>query len=331
MGLIFSSLATTAFDYALCAGCSFFSCLLNATLSSATRFGHVLIIFVTFLVAIVVGLGYADKLNGYAAATKLNLSENCSLANVDECIYRQLVYRASFSLVLLFSLLALSTYYSDYVNRSLWILKFMAALGGFVGFWWLDNSFFNGWAEAARVISFFWLLIQGLLFLDLAHDSHDLLMAAADDAERETGDSRSYYVVYLLLSLLFLSCAIVGIVFLYLTYGGCTTGLWFTSVTLVVGVILTVISLLNVVNKGLLTPCLMWSYATFICWYALLSSPDVTCNKVILLYTCLLHCFSVRYPLLTISSLVLICNALYTFYIIPFCPAHTSTPSQHIT
>lgn len=233
---------------------------------------------ITFIAAIIVGLGYADEVNSYNTVTKLNLSENCSSANLDECIYRQLIYRASFSLVLLFTLLALISYYSDYVNRSLWILKFMTALGIFVGFWWVDNTFFSGWAEAARVISMFWLLIQGLLYLDIAHDSHDILMAAADEAERETGDSRWYYVAYLTISILFLVASLVGIVFLYLNFGGCSTGLWFTSVTLVSGVILLVVSLLNTVNKGLLTPCLMFAYSTFMCWYALLSSPNGSCN-----------------------------------------------------
>jgi hypothetical protein len=39
-----------------------------------------------------------------------------------------------------------------------------------------------------------------------------------------------------------------------------------------------VVSLLDTVQKGLLTPCIMFAYSTFMCWYALLSHPTESCN-----------------------------------------------------
>ena len=44
------------------------------------------------------------------------------------------------------------------------------------------------------------------------------------------------------------------------------------------GIITTAVSLLEVVRKGFLTPMVMFSYSTFICWYSLLSSPKEGCN-----------------------------------------------------
>ena len=251
--------------------------MLNSTLSSASRFGHVLLMIGVFLLALVVGLAYPDQLNSYNTVTKLNLSANCASVYVDECIYRQLVYRAALTLVIVFTILALASYYSEYANRALWPVKFVAAFGTFVGLLWADNAAISGFAEVARVVSFFWLLVQGLLYLDVAHDAHDVWMAAADEAERETGDARSYYAGYVLAAFAVVGLTLVGTTLLFVHFG-CATGQAFASVTLVTGVLLTVVSLLNTVNKGLLTPCLMWAYSTFLCWYALLSSPDAACN-----------------------------------------------------
>jgi hypothetical protein len=143
---------------------------------------------------------------------------------------------------------------SDYVNRSLWILKFGAAIGVFIAFWWGSNSFFSGWAETARIISFFWLLIQGLLLLDLNHDIHDMLR------------DNDQHAVYLGLSAVGFACAVIGLVFLFMDYTGCSLGMFFTVLTLVMGVITTLVSLLDSVNRGLLTPCLMFAYSVFLCW-----------------------------------------------------------------
>jgi hypothetical protein len=49
-------------------------------------------------------------------------------------------------------------------------------------------------------------------------------------------------------------------------------------VCLIFGVVTTVVSMLNQVNKGLLTPCVMFAYSAFLAWYALLSSPSQDCN-----------------------------------------------------
>lgn len=260
-------------------GCTCLSSMLNFTLSQATRLGHLLIIVSTFAFAILLGLNYPDKINGYySSITKINLTNGCNVGNIDECIYRQLIYRASFSLILLFTLLAIFTYSFEFADKNLWILKFGVANGVFIAFFWVDNSVFSGLAELARVLSFLWLLVQGLLFLDFSHDSHDMLMAAAEEEERSEGSARVLYGVYIFLSVIFLTCSAVGLAYLFRDYTDCQLGMFFTILTLLMGLFLTVVSLLNTVNKGLLTPCLMFAYSVFLCWYALLSSPDQRCN-----------------------------------------------------
>ncbi len=92
-------------------------------------------------------------------------------------------------------------------------------------------------------------------------------MATADAAESESGDARPYYVGYIFLCICALTAVGAGLAYLFLDYSGCDTGMAFTVVTLLMGILTTVVSTLNIVNKGLLTPCIMFAYSVFICWY----------------------------------------------------------------
>ena len=75
-------------------------------------------------------------------------------------------------LCLFFLFMTVISVWSEYINKSFWILKFIVTIGLFVSFWWLDNGMFDIWAEVTRYVSFLWLLAQGLLLLDFAHDCH---------------------------------------------------------------------------------------------------------------------------------------------------------------
>lgn len=260
-------------ECACCMACSCFAGVVNFTLSQAARLGHFLIVFSTLLLAVILGLSAPDYFGQNSQYTQIQLESGCDPNYTNNCVYRQLVYRASFSLFILFIGMAPFVYCNDYTNRSFWIIKFAIAYCVFVAFWWADNNVFAGFAEACRIFSFIWLLVQGLLFIDFAHDLHDIVMKDTDDAENMMPQ-----VYYLSLSIGSLVSAIVGLVYLYMDYSGCDIGAFFVTVTLVAGVLTTVASLLNVVNKGLLTPSLMFAYSVFMCWYALLSNPNESCN-----------------------------------------------------
>jgi len=272
MGGFMSCIALNLCECAACMACSCCTSLINATLAQAARFGHLLVLLATFTIAIILGQSYPNDINGYNYYTKIDLTGDCDGNYLENCIYSQLIYRASFACFMLFIFLMLVTAVSEYVNRSLWVLKFGVAIGAFISFWWVDNSFFSGYAEFARVMSFFWLLIQGLLLIDFCHDAHDLLMNQKSD------DDQPPYAVYIGSSIAGLSLAILGLVYLFMDYSGCGLGLFFTILTLVFGIATIAASLTEAVGKGLLTPCLMFAYSVFMCWYALLSSPDDECN-----------------------------------------------------
>lgn len=276
MGLIVSGLASCACGMA----CGCVRGVLDATMPQISRLGHVLVIAATLALACILGREYSDKVNGYNQYTEVKLTTDCAADYEDECIYRQLVYRATFALFIVFLIIGACSACSDLANKAFWTLKFFAPMAIFVGFWWGENAFFSGWAEFARVVSFFWLLVQAFLFFDFAHDVHDVMMEKAGDYESrgEDGMSRRWKALYIFVALGALVLVLVGLSYLYQDYSDCDLSAFFISLTLIMGVITTAISLLDVVRKGFLTPMMMFAYTTFICWYAVLSNPDLQCN-----------------------------------------------------
>lgn len=246
-------------------------------MAQVTRLAHVLLLLSLFIFAIILGKSHPNDLNDYNEFSGLNLDEGCDSNFKSECIYRQLIYRASFVLFILFFLLAGGSACNEKVNKSFWSLKFAFAFAVFFGFWWGSNSFFSGWSQFARFFSFLWLLVQALLLLDFAYDLHDIIMMKDSNAN-ENGGGKGWQIFYLVLSAGFLACAFTGIAFLYSDYSDCDLGAFFTSVCLIFGVVTTIVSMLNQVSKGLLTPSIMFAYSAFLAWYALLSSPNEACN-----------------------------------------------------
>jgi 1,4-dihydroxy-2-naphthoate octaprenyltransferase len=263
MGSIVSCLALNLCECAACMACSCCTSMINASLAQAARFGHFLILITIFTVAIILGQKYPNDINNYNDYTEVNLTDRCDGNYLENCIYNQLIYRASFALFILFMFLMFVTAISEYANRSFWIIKFGIAIGIFIGFWWSDNTFFIGYAEFARVISFFWLLIQGLLLIDFSHDAHDLLMGNKGGNSEDNSPS---YGQYLTFSFIGLFLALLGLVYLFLDFTDCDLGMFFTILTLIMGLITTLVSLTDHVNKGLLTPCICFAYSVFICW-----------------------------------------------------------------
>ena len=274
-----SCIACCLCECTACIACTCCQKGLNGLLSISARLGHVALVVTIFSLASILGTQYPNKINGYNSYTQVDLTLYCSDGEDDTCIYRQLIYRASFALFLMLLFLVGGTYFSEYLNRSYWPMKFGLTTTLFVAFWWGSNGFFNGWAEFTRIFSLIWLLFQGLLMIDFAHDCHDaIIMKSDEDEKEEEGGGRKWLIFYMFLSLGFLSCGGLGLAYLFMNYSGCSLGTFFIVVTLIFGVGCLIVSLLNAVNKGFLTPAIMFAYSVFMCWYALLSSPSIECN-----------------------------------------------------
>ena len=94
----------------------------------------------------------------------------------------------------------------------------------------------------------------------------DVIIYQADSVESRGENASYWYTLYLSLCLLFISSGVIGLVYLFLDYTQCKLGMFFVVLTVILGVLQLVLSVLNVVNKGLLTPCIIFAYSVFMCW-----------------------------------------------------------------
>lgn len=286
MGGFLSFFALNLCECAACMACSCFDQLLTFTLSQVSRLAHFVLIVGVFSLAIVLGKAFPNEINGYSSGySEIHLSKGCSSDGgedeLNNCIYEQLIYRASLISVCFFLVLALGSYISDHINRGFWLFKIAILFGGFIGCWWIENEIFQGWATVTRFISFLWLVIQGLLFIDFTLDLHDLYFSS----------EQCHPIVYLLICFLAWTGAIVGWIFLFLDYTQCDLGMFFTILTLCMAVLTTLISLLEAVGGGLLPPSLMAAYSTFLCWL-------VACYHLLLHSVISVTCFSLCFDII---------------------------------
>lgn len=271
-------------ECACCVGTQCFCNIIETSLSNAVRFAHTLILILTLTLAVLLGTTFVDNMksiNGYSnmfgygyEIEKLCVDPSTAVVS-DDCIYSQLVYRSTLSLFILFSSLALLSVCFEYLNKSFWILKLGTTIGLFISFWWTSNEVFDDWAEGTKFISFLWLLAQGIILIDFSYDVHDVIISKA----QESG-SAWWYGGYLVLCCFLLLQTGMLTANMYSDYASCgPTSTWFITITLIMGLITTGVSLLSTVNKGLLTPCILFMYTTLMCWYSLLSIPPSFCDK----------------------------------------------------
>lgn len=137
-------------------------------------------IFVSIITCIIFRIPMVSKnlLNLYSF-------KNCDGNEV--CLGNQCVYRISFGAFIFFLMMGIATYVPSTdaaaIHMDWWIFKilgFPALIGlGFL----IPNGFFTIYAEIARVISGFFLLLQILILVDFAYDLHEHLTHEGDEDE----------------------------------------------------------------------------------------------------------------------------------------------------
>ena len=236
----------------------------------------------------------SDPLACYRAATQ---TYKCTDEGLDQsrknCISNYTVYRLSFALAMFFLAICVGSICSTMVHRGLWVIKIIAYLVLVTATFFIPNDFFYGYEWVARVLSAFFLVLQIVILIDFCYDLSEFIM---DKAEEDNGVARDdpkaccncgptgWKVVFLVLSGLCLVTAIVGVVLLFVHFGQCGHNIAFIVITIVLGVATTILSLLNQVNGGLLTPSAVFAYSTYMCYQALSAQPNTSitarCNPL---------------------------------------------------
>eukprot|EP00794_Sanderia_malayensis_P013728 gene13728-15160_t len=329
MGLVTSCFASLACccTSAACSLCC--SCCPDCKNSTAARIGYAFILLIfTIISCVMLSPSLDEKL--------AKIKWYCDKADVNchEIAGYLAVYRVNFAVAcffLLFALLMIGVKTSkdarSGIQNGFWGIKFLLVLGGAIGAFFIPsaNKFSTGWMYVGLVGAFLFILIQLVLLIDFAHSWNESWVE-----KMEENNSKVWYVLLLISTLVMYIASIAGIALLYVYFtkaanDNCSLQKFVISFHLILCVIISALSILPKVQErqprsGLLQAAMISLYTTYVTWSALSYQPG-TCNSIrgkILQMTTL----STNFDAQSIIGLVI------TFIVVMFACIQTSSSTQ---
>lgn len=202
------------------------------------------------------------------------------------------VYRLCFVVTLFFLLMALimigvrtSRDPRSGWQNGFWGVKYLIVVGGCIGAFFIPHgSFGPTWMYFGLLGGFAFILVQLVLIVDFAHSWAEGWQGRFADS----GNQNWFYALLTCTALLFLSTfGIVAFSFHFYTgihAGDCRLHEFFISFNMILCVVLSVTSVLPIVqenlpNSGLLQASFVSVYIMYLTWSALTNQPDRLCKK----------------------------------------------------
>ena len=148
-------------------------------------------------------------------------------------------------------------------------------------FLYLPTSAFVFIVEIERYLALFWLLLQGLIIIDIAHEVHLYIIKRAELAYnfRGTHAAKPWYILHMGLSFFLLLGVVGSSHLLYSQCGRCYENVMAIGVTLLSAAVSIFFSLSERCNKGCLIPAIVSFYSILLCAAAIISNPKTACNS----------------------------------------------------
>lgn len=137
---------------------------------------------------------------------------------------------------------------------------------------WIPNDFFKGYGYFSLVVSFFFLLLQGIVLMGLFYIINDYFVKLSDK-------SSSYIYLLVAFTVVLALMSLVLIILEFVWFYDC----WTNNIVILVPVVFCVIYVVLVIfkfreNASLFTTSAMLFYLVYITWTALASRPTSSCN-----------------------------------------------------
>jgi len=148
----------------------------------------------------------------------------------------------------------------------------------------LPNTFYSGYANAARVGSVLFLILQMFVIIDFTYRWNGSWVTKAEDQERDGKENgaRKWYASILIVSALMIMMSIAGWGLMYkflAASDSCSAERFAISFTLILCVAFTILSVSGVAEYGALLPsAAMTLYCTYLLFTGLKNNPNSTCN-----------------------------------------------------
>jgi hypothetical protein len=242
------------------------------------------------------------------AANPLYKTDGANVTRDDlivECVGNYFVYRASFALCCFYVVLALASAATATAHRGCWGPKVLAYVVGLVAVFFVPNGLFYVYGSVSRILSMVFILLQVLILVDFAFDTHDDLMGKMDATGRDDDPQpllccharrSGLQCIFLSASLTLFVAGLTGVILLYALYSSsgkpdtvedCGLNVAFTTITLLLGIVAVVVSVVEFGEAqedaspnsiGLFVPSVVFSYCVYVTWTAALSNPESGCN-----------------------------------------------------
>jgi len=196
------------------------------------------------------------------------------------CIGNNGVYRVGFSAFVFFFLAAIAVCCNRTANRLAWLAKYILFVFLAAGMCFVPNEplFSPIYLNVARVGAVLFVIIQQIIFVDLAHNWNYGWVLKADKAEAEESGSGNKWLGAILFSAAFLFLgSMTGWGLLFHFYGGCEVNKIFIGVTVALSIVMTLVQLSGE-EGSLLASAIITAYATSLCYTAVARNPDQECN-----------------------------------------------------
>ena len=190
------------------------------------------------------------------------------------------VYRATFSALVFFILGAIAVSCKRTANREAWPAKYALFMFLVAGMCCVPNEplFLSIYLNVARVGAVLFMILQKVLFVDMAHNWNDSWVEKSNKAEAEEAGTGKKWLGALLVAAIFMFLSsMVGWGLLYHFFGGCSTNVLFISMTIVL-CLLVCLAQLSGEEGSLLASALITLYSTMLCYNAVTKNPDTECN-----------------------------------------------------
>lgn len=199
----------------------------------------------------------------------------------------------SFSVAVFFATLMPFAWLAPITHLGGWLVKvllYVLILGlSFL----IHNDAMLQYAEVARGFSVIFLLAQVLIIIDFCYNMHEFIVRKMDSTD-ESLTSQGYVVgicsngwrnIYITISMILILGSLAALGALYYYLGNCPLHNFFISETLIIGVVFTLVSMMNIIGKGLLPPAIMFAYNTYLVYGAMTNNPDSKCNPELAMLT----------------------------------------------
>ena len=255
------------------------SCCKNSFTEQTMKQQIRLIYVMTFILFVLPFILILFLLDGYYWWTSIlnYFITSCSPGQtIGVCLGVSAIFRMSFALLLMFGLILLAcTTKNDcarVVNEELWPIKIFGVMITFIISLWISNNFFITYSAVATIFSFFFLLFQIIMIIDICYLWGEKWVSYYDEGQRFWG------ILLILTSLGLYVGTVYWNVMLYEWFGGCGVGTMAITLNIILIIIVTILTLSGIHPHGsLLTTGSVSIFTTYLTWSALTSQRN--CNN----------------------------------------------------